>query len=94
MFETIYCDESLEQVKNLDKASRNKILRAITNFEILGTDAKNSRDLKNGLWEIKADNTRAYFKYYKDKIIIIGFITLKKSQKAPERYIQQAVTDF
>ncbi len=94
MFEIIYCDEALEQLENLDKISRNKILKGITNFKVLGIAARNSRDLKCGLWEIKADDTRAYFKYYKDKIIIIGFVILKKSQKAPERFMQQAIRNI
>jgi phage-related protein len=89
-----YADEADEQLQSLDKSSRNKILKSINIFKVLGKDAKNSRDLKNGLWEIKADNVRAYFKYYKNKIVIIGFIVLKKTQKAPERFIQQAIRNI
>ena len=51
---------------------------------------KNINDLGNGLFELKPDNVRAYFKYIKNRIIIIGLIVLKKSQKAPRRYIEQA----
>lgn len=94
MFDIIYADEADEQLQSLDKSSRNKILKSINIFKVLGKDAKNSRDLKNGLWEIKADNVRAYFKYYKNKIVIIGFIVLKKTQKAPERFIQQAIRNI
>ena len=94
MFEIIYADEAVQQLNQLDKPSRNKILKAIDIFEQFGKDAKNSKNLKNGLWEFKADNVRAYFKYHKDKIIIIGLIVLKKTQKAPERFIQQAIRNI
>lgn len=94
MFEIIYSDEAVEQLNDLDKISRNKILKAIDIFEQFGKDANNSRSLKNGLWEFKADKIRAYFKYYKDKIIIVGLIVLKKTQKAPERFIQQAIRNI
>lgn len=94
MFEIIYTDEAVEQLNQLDKSSRNKILKVIDIFEQFGKDANNSRSLKNGLWEFRAANVRAYFKYHKNKIIIIGLIVLKKTQKAPERFIQQAIRNI
>jgi len=94
MFEIIYSDEAVEQLNKLDKSSRNKILKAIDIFEQFGKEANNSRNLKNGLWEFKADKVRAYFKYHEQKIIIIGLIVLKKTQKAPERFIQQAIRNI
>jgi len=47
-----------------------------------------------GLFEIKVDNVRAYFKYIDNRIIIIGLIVLKKSQKAPKRFIEQAIRNI
>jgi len=67
MFKIIYSNEAVEQLNDLDKTSRNKILKAIDIFEQFGKEANNSRSLKNGLWEFKADNVRAYFKYYENK---------------------------
>lgn len=94
MFEIIYSDEAVEQLNDLDKTSRNKILKTIDIFEKFGKEANNSRSLKNGLWEFKADKVRAYFKYHGQKIIIVGLIVLKKTQKAPERFIQQAIRNI
>jgi phage-related protein len=94
MFKVIYTDEAYEQLKALEKPYRNKILKGIEIFKAVGKDARNSRDLKNGLYEIKSDNVRAYFKYYQNQIIIIGLVVLKKSQKSPDRYIQQAVRNI
>ena len=94
MFEIIYADEAVEQLQQLDKPSRNKILKAVDIFEQFGKEANNSRNLKDGLWEIKADNVRAYYKYHQQRIIIIGLIVLKKTQKAPQRFIQQAIKNI
>jgi len=94
MFEIIYADEAVEQLNKLDKPSRNKILKAIDIFEQFGKEANNSRSLKNGLWEFKADNVRAYFKYHQQKIVIVGLIVLKKTQKAPDRFMQQAIRNI
>lgn len=89
MFKAIFADEALEQLENLEKIYQKKAAKAIRIFENLGQTAKTSRNLDD-IWEIKADNIRIYFDYHEDKIIIIGLIVLKKSQKAPRKFIEQA----
>ena len=90
LFKAEYTDEALEQLYNLEDTEYEKITKAIYIFEQVGTKYKNINDLGGGLFELKPDNVRAYFTYAKNKIIIIGLIVLKKSQKAPARYINQA----
>ncbi len=80
----------MEQLKELDTPYKKKILEAIGAFEKIGTKYKNLNTLGDGIYEIKPDNVRAYFKYAKGRIIIIGLIVLKKTKKAPKRYIEQA----
>ena len=89
-----YTQEAIEQLYNLDNKNRNKILAAIGTFEIIGTEYQNIRKLDVDLYEIKPKGVRAYFQYHGNKIIIIGFITLKKTQKAPKRYIKQALENI
>ena len=93
-FTAEYTDEAIEQYESLDLESQAKILEAIKIFEQIGTNYKNLNTLGGGLFEIKPKGVRAYFKYAKNKIIIIGFIALKKSQKAPKRYIEQAIRNI
>ena len=94
-FQAEYTNEALKQIEELEYNNKKKIFKAINLFEYLGKNAKNSRDLSNnGLFEIKADNIRAYFKYFENKIIIIGLIVLKKTQKAPKRFILQAIKNI
>ena len=80
----------------LDEANQDKILSAIKSFEILGTKYKNINQLDYDLFEIKPKGVRAYFQYDENRkrIIIIGFITLKKTQKAPKRYMKQALSNI
>ena len=96
LFNAEYTLEALEQFKALDADNQDKILSAAKSFEILGKKYKNINDLGNDLYEIKPKGIRAYFQYDKDrrKIIIIGFITLKKTQKAPKRYMKQAIANI
>lgn len=90
LFTAEYTNEALEQLENLQDAEFEKISKAIYIFEHVGKKYKNINDLGNGLFELKPDSVRAYFKYVKNRIIIVGLVVLKKSQKAPKRYIEQA----
>ncbi len=96
LFIAEYTPEAVEQFMELDTDNQDKILSAIKTFELLGTKYKNINQLDYDLFEIKPKGVRAYFQYDKDrrKIIIIGFITLKKTQKAPKRYMKQALTNI
>lgn len=93
-FTAEYTEEALVQFHELEKSNKKKIIKAIAIFEQVGIEYKNINDLGNGLFELKPDSIRAYFKYHENKIIIIGFITIKKTQKAPKRYIEQALRNI
>ena len=96
IFTAEYTPEAIHQYYELDEANQDKILSAIKSFEILGTKYKNIKQLDYDLFEIKPKGVRAYFQYDEDRkrIIIIGFITLKKTQKAPKRYMKQALSNI
>lgn len=91
-----FTPEAVKQYNELDEHSQDKILGAIRAFEILGTAYKNINKLDYDLYEIKPSGVRAYFKYDESrrKIIIIGLIVLKKTQKAPKHYMKQAVRNI
>ena len=81
LFTAEYTDEAKEQLFELDEASQDKIVAAIKAYEILGTKYKNINQLDYDLFEIKPKGVRAYFQYDNERrrIIIIGFVTLKKT---------------
>lgn len=91
-----YTPEAVKQALALDEESRRKILSAIKTFELLGTQYKNINKLDYDLYEVKPKGVRAYFQYDTDRrrIIIVGFICLKETQKAPKRFMQQAVRNI
>ena len=92
LFDAEMTDEAEDQLMALEEPYKSRITTAIQTFEIIGTKYKNINKLGNGLFEIKPQDVRAYFKYHPDRrrIIIIGFVCLKKSQKAPRQNIKQA----
>ena len=91
-----YTPEAKEQFFQLSRENRIKIAAAIESFETLGSAYKNINQLDYDLFEIKPSGVRAYFQYDTERrrIIIIGFVTLKKTQKAPKRYMLQAVRNI
>lgn len=95
LFEARYAKEAEEDLKALDKQNLKRTLRTVSLFEQLGKDAVNCRQLnKQGLFEMKCDKIRIYFMYHKNSIIIIGLVVLKKTQKAPERYKIEAMSNI
>lgn len=92
LYKAEYTPEALEQLKELSYENRAKIIEAIGIFEKVGKLYKNINDLGDGLFEIKPKGVRAYFMYDKNRrrIIIVGFICLKKTQEATKRYMKQA----
>lgn len=87
-----YTPEAKKQLLELEDIYYDRITEAIAAFEILGTAYKNINKLGNKLFEIKPKDVRAYFKYHPDRkrIIIVGLVCLKKTQKAPDQYKKQA----
>lgn len=95
LFEARYTKEAEEDLKSFDRQNLKRTLRTVSLFEQLGKDAVNCRQLnKQGLFEMKCDKIRIYFMYHKNSIVIIGLVVLKKTQKAPERYKIEAMSNI
>ena len=91
MYQIEFTNEAVEELKTLDKPNQKRVFRVLKVFEELGQSGVNSRQISpKGLFEIKTDKVRIYYTYEADKLIVIALITLKKTQKAPERYKEQA----
>ncbi len=93
-YTAIYTEEAASQLRSLDLINREKLTEAVAIFEQIGIAYKNINSLGKGLYEIKPKGVRAYFKYAGNRIIIIGIVVLKKTQKAPKRYIEQAIKNI
>jgi len=91
-----YVPEAIEQLRKLPHEYADRIIEAISIFEEVGIDYKNINSLDYDLYEIKPSGVRAYFRYDKERrrIIIVGFICLKKTQKAPKQYMKQAIRNI
>ena len=55
-----------------------------------GLEYAKRRYLRDGLFEIKTNDVRALFKFQEERIILIGLVYEKRSNKAPDYYINLA----
>lgn len=86
----IYSPESEEQLEKLQRNHQIKAYKVIEKLQIFGLGRVDSSPLRDGVFELRNDDVRVYYSYAKGGIIIIAIVVLKKSQKAPDRYIEQA----
>lgn len=63
-------------------------------IETLGIEFVRVKHLQNKIFEIKTKNLRSLFKYQEGKIIVIGVVFVKKSQKTPKDKIKLAKQRF
>ncbi|OGI00582.1 MAG: hypothetical protein A2Y25_07495 [Candidatus Melainabacteria bacterium GWF2_37_15] len=91
IFQVKLTKEAVEQLHDLDKSSRNKVLEEYRVIEEIGLEKiTDKKQLEKGLYEIRTDNIRSLFGYRQKQIIIVGLIFVKKTQKTPKRFIEQA----
>lgn len=63
-------------------------------IETLGIEFVRVKHLQDKIFEIKTKNLRSLFKYQEGKIIVIGVVFVKKSQKTPKDKIKLAKQRF
>ncbi|MDD3436817.1 MAG: type II toxin-antitoxin system RelE/ParE family toxin [Candidatus Gastranaerophilales bacterium] len=90
IYQVLLTEEAKNDLDELGFIERKKVFKAIDIIEHVDIMAVKTRPLTNKLFEIKTDNVRSIFAYSKDKIIIIGLIFVKKTQKTPIKFIDKA----
>lgn len=81
---------ALDDLNSLEKQDRNKALKAFDIISNVDIGAVVTKPLTSKIYEIKADKVRCLFVYSKNKIIVIGVIFIKKTQKTPKLQIEKA----
>ena len=59
-------------------------------IETQGIEFVKVRHVQSKIFEIKSNELRSLFKYEKDKVIVIGVVFVKKTQKTPKDKIKLA----
>ncbi len=79
-----------EEISKLDQNQQNLLRAEYEIIETKGIEFVKVKLLQNKIFEIKTKEIRSLFKYKSGKIILIGVVFVKKTQKTPKEIIKLA----
>lgn len=82
--------QAQKEINKLTKIQQTKLNLDYDNITNKGLEFVKTRHLRANLFEIKTDDIRSLYTYQEDCIILIGLIYEKRSNKAPDYYIELA----
>lgn len=86
-FEVVLTRQARKEFEALTPEQRISVGSDYETIRDKGIEFVKRRFLQNDLFEIKTNDVRSLFEYEKDRIIIVGLVYVKKSQKAPQRFV-------
>jgi len=90
-YQIILTKQARKDLKSLEKYQQEKLVSDYSTIQNESIDVVNIKSLGNKLFEIKTDNLRSLFMYKEGRIIVIGVIFIKKTQKTPKQYMEKAL---
>jgi phage-related protein len=83
-------DVVTKEIAELQQEQQDLLRSEYELIETKGIEFVRVKHLQSKIFEIKSKDLRSLFKYQEGKIIIIGVVFIKKSQKAPKDKIKLA----
>ena len=78
------------EIKDLKESQQKLLSDEYTKIEAQGIEFVRVKPIQKDIFEIKSNELRSLFKYKAGKIIVIGVVFVKKSQKTPKEIIKLA----
>ena len=78
------------EIKDLEESQQKLLSDEYTMIETQGIEFVRVKAIQKDIFEIKSNELRSLFKYKAGKIIVIGVVFVKKSQKTPKEIIKLA----
>lgn len=78
------------EIETLEKSQQDLLRNEYSKIETQGIEFVRVRPLQKDIFEIKSNELRSLFKYTAGKIIVIGVVFVKKTQKTPKDKIKLA----
>ena len=78
------------EIKNLEESQQKLLSDEYANIETQSIEFVRVKPLQKDIFEIKTNELRSLFKYKAGKIIVVGVVFLKKTQKTPKEKIKLA----
>lgn len=83
-------DAANREIAELSQEQQDLLKSEYSLIETKGIEHVRVKHLQNKIFEIKSKELRSLFKYQEGRIIIIGVVFVKKSQKTPKDKIKLA----
>lgn len=78
------------EIEALEKSQQDLLRNEYSKIETQGIEFVRVRPLQKDIFEIKSNELRSLFKYTAGRIIVIGVVFVKKTQKTPKDKIKLA----
>lgn len=78
------------EIKNLEESQQKLLSDEYAKIETQGIEFVRVKPLQKDIFEIKTNELRSLFKYKAGKIIVVGVVFVKKTQKTPKEKIKLA----
>ena len=79
------------EIKDLEEYQQKLLSEEYTKIETQGIEFVRVKPIQKDIFEIKSNELRSLFKYKAGKIIVVGVILIKKTQKTPKEKIKRAI---
>jgi len=79
-----------KEISKLSKVQQNQLANDYETIKNKGIEYVKRRHLRGDIFEIKTNDIRSLFAYREDCIILVGLVYEKRSNKAPDYYIELA----
>ena len=79
------------EIKDLEEYQQKLLSEEYTKIETQGIEFVRIKPIQKDIFEIKSNELRSLFKYKAGKIIVVGVILIKKTQKTPKEKIKLAI---
>ena len=78
------------EIESLEQSQQELLRNEYTKIETQGIEFVRVKYLQKDIFEIKSNELRSLFKYKAGKIIVVGVVFVKKTQKTPKDKIKLA----
>ena len=79
------------EIKDLEESQQKLLSEEYTKIENQGIEFVRVKPIQKDIFEIKSNELRSLFKYKAGKIIVVGVLFVKKTQKTPKEKIKLAI---
>ena len=78
------------EIKDLEESQQKLLSDEYSKIETQGIEFVRVKPIQKDIFEIKSNELRSLFKYQAGKIIVVGVVFVKKTQKTPKEKIKLA----